>query len=99
MTPHDLSLLPSGTQVRMAGADWMSERDRKAQVKAEAARKKAALAAAKKLQEAADALSGFALACIYCADSSAPRRADDSRTLLAQNMREYAGYLESVYDR
>lgn len=99
LTPHDLTLMPRGAQVSMTGDDWLSDRDRKAQARAEAARKKAALICAKKLQAAADALSDFGMACLECNDASSPRRADDGRTLLAASMREYAGYLESVYDK
>lgn len=44
----------------------------------------AALACAAKLDAAADALAAFSMACIECEDGSAPRGADDSRTLLAR---------------
>lgn len=44
----------------------------KAEGRAVAARKKAALVAAKKLDAAADAVSAFALACAMCADASSP---------------------------
>lgn len=67
--------------------------------RAVAARKKAALVAAKKLDAAADAVSAFALACAMCADASSPRGDDDGRRLLAQSMRKYAGHLNSVYDK
>jgi hypothetical protein len=71
----------------------------KAEGRAIAARKKATLVAVKKLDAAADAVSAFALACALCADASSPRGDDDSRRLLAQNMREFAGHLNSVYDK
>lgn len=84
-------------QTAMAGDDWLSDRDRKSQARAEAARKKAAVDCAKKLDAAVDAVSKFSLACIECNDASAPRRADDSRALLMEHMREYATWLDSVY--
>lgn len=84
-------------QTAMTGPDWLSERDKKAQARAEAARKKAAQECAKKLSAAAEALHKFSQACFDCNDGSAVRRADVSRTILATNIREYAGWLESRY--
>ena len=49
-------------QLTMTGEDWLSDRDRKTQARAEAARRKAALRAAEKLQAAADAVSEFKMA-------------------------------------
>jgi hypothetical protein len=86
-------------QLIMTGEEWLSDRDRKSQVRAEAARRKAALRAAEKLQAAADAVAEFALACLECNDGSGPKRADDGRTVLSAGMREYAGWLESVYGK
>lgn len=68
-----------------------------AMTRAEAARQKAGQVCAKRLHEAADALGKYSLACLDCDDASAPNRADDGRTLLASRMREFAGWLESVY--
>lgn len=99
LTPHDLSLMPRGTQVSMTGEDWLSDRDRKAQARAETARKKAALACAKKLEAAADALHELVMACIDCNDGSRCRGDDDGRVVLQRNIREYAGWLESVYGK
>lgn len=99
LTPHDLSMLPKGHQVAMAGEDWLSDRDRKTKAKAEAARKKAALACAKKLEAAAEALHELVMACMECEDGSTVRRADDGRLLLQRDIREYAGWLESVYGK
>jgi len=90
-------MLPKGTQVSMTGEDWLSDRDRKAQARAEAARRKAGLACAKKLDAAAEALHEFVMACLECNDASSPRGEDDGRTLLQRSIREYAGYLESVF--
>lgn len=87
------------TQLTMTGDDWLSDRDRKAQARAEAARRKAALDCARKLDAAADALSAYSMACLEVGDASAPRRADDGRTLLAENCREFAGWLDSVYEK
>jgi hypothetical protein len=98
-TRHDLSLLPRGHQAEMAGDDWLSDRDRNSQAKAEAARKKAALAASKKLQAAADALSELMAACNDCKDGSSVRREDDGRILLMRNILEYAGWLDNVYSK
>lgn len=86
-------------QVQMAGDDWLSANDRKRQAKAEAARKKAALACANKLEAAADSLNEFLRACAECSDASFDRGADDSRRLLQASMREYSGYLDSVFNK
>lgn len=99
LTPFELTKLPKGHQIQMAGEDWLSERDKKTQAKAEAARAKAALACSKKLEAAADALNEFTSACLDCADASAPRGADDGRRLLMQSMMEYASYLNGVYSK
>jgi hypothetical protein len=85
------------TQLTMTGEDWLSDRDRKAQARAEAARRKAAIKAAEKLQAAADAVAEFSMACFECNDASRPMGADDGRNMLSANMREFAGWLESVY--
>ena len=86
-------------QLTMAGDDWLSDNDRKRQARAEAARRKAALRAAEKLHAAADSVAEFALSCLECNDGSGPKRADDGRTILSAGMREYAGWLESVYGK
>jgi hypothetical protein len=99
MTPHDFTLLPRGHQAAMSGDDWLSERDRRSQAKAEAARKKAAVACSKKLQAAADSLSDLMAACNECQDGSSVRREDDGRILLMRNILEYAGWLDSVYSK
>lgn len=99
LTPHAMSMLPKGTQVQMAGDDWLSDRDRKQQARAEAARKKAAQICAKKLEAAADALHDFLMACIECDDASRSRGDDDGRVILQRNIIEYAGWLDSVYNK
>lgn len=88
-----------GTQLAMAGTDWLSDTDRKRQQRAEAARKKAAIKCAKALQTAADALGEFGMACLDCNDASRVRGDDDGRLILAKNCREYAGWLDSVYSK
>ena len=98
-TPHDLQMLPHGTQVKMIGDDWISDRDRKTIAKTEEARKKAAIACAKKLESAADALNDFMAAANECNDYSSVRRADDSRMLLMQSITEYASLLNSVFGK
>ncbi len=67
--------------------------------RADAARKKAALACAKALAKASDELHAFVRACNAVGDASAYRGPDDGRTLLASRCDEYANYLESVYDK
>ncbi|WP_083460636.1 hypothetical protein [Gulbenkiania mobilis] len=83
-------------QILMAGDDWLSDRERKAQAKAEAARKKTAITCARKLEAASEALSAFLMACNECDDASRDRGLDDSRHILMRNINEYAGYLSSV---
>lgn len=85
------------TQLAMTGDDWTSVRDRKAQARAVAARRKAAVDCAKRLNAAIDALHAFSMACLEVGDGSEVRRADDGRLLLAGGMREYATWLEQVY--
>jgi hypothetical protein len=65
--------------------------------RAEAARRNTAIVCAKRLNAAADALAAHAMACSECNDASSPRGADDSRAILATNMREYASWLEDAY--
>lgn len=67
--------------------------------KATATRKKAAIKASEALQKAVDAVYAYARACVDCEDGSAIRAADDGRILLCQNMTEYAGWLDSVYNK
>lgn len=69
------------------------------QAKAEANRKKKALACAKALETASSTLSAFLIACNECNDASGSRGDDDGRILLMRNMNEYRGYLTSVFDK
>lgn len=69
------------------------------QAKAEANRKKKALACAKALEAATSSLSAFLIACNECNDASGSRGLDDGRLLLMRSMKEYEGYLTSVYDK
>lgn len=69
------------------------------QAKAEANRKKKALACAKALEAASSSLSAYLIACNECKDASGSRGDDDGRLLLMRNMTEYKGYLTSVYDK
>jgi len=64
-----------------------------------AARKKAAIKAASKLFEAAEALSSFTNSCLEFTDGSAPSRGDDSRILLNRSITEYACWLDSKYGK
>lgn len=86
-------------QLIMTGEDWLSDRDRKSQARAEAARRKAALKAAEKLFAAADSVGEYTMACLECNDGSGPKAADDGRNVLQANMRELGGWLESVYGK
>jgi len=86
-------------QMAMTGADWLSDRDKKAQQRAEAARKKAALEAARKLRAASQALNEYLTACLACNDASRSRGVDDSRTILIGNMNEYACFLQGRFDK
>lgn len=65
--------------------------------KTQAARKKAALVLAKKLEAAHDAMQKFIKACN--ADGDRYPYADDQRVTMARAMLEYSGYLESVHNR
>ena len=69
------------------------------QAKAEANRKKKALACAKALEAASSSLSAFLIACNECNDASGSRGADDGRLLLMRNINEYQGHLTAVYDK
>lgn len=91
---------PTG-QLAMVGEDWTSDRDRKAQAKRESARKRAGLACAKKLRDAADALSAYLRACNECRDGSGDERRGiaDGRNQQIANLSEYACFLENKYDR
>lgn len=84
-------------QLTMTGDDWTSERERKVRARAEAARKKAALACANKLESASKALNEYLHACNACSDASGSRGADDGRMRLMRDLNEYSGYLTSVY--
>lgn len=63
--------------------------------KNELKRAKAAMVLAKKLEAAADAMRQFVHACVDCGENYP--YADDQRMTLQAAMREYAGYLETVY--
>jgi hypothetical protein len=86
-------------QMTMSGDDWRSNREVKAQAKAEAARKKAAINCANKLDAASKALSEFLAACNECGDASSGRGLDDGRLILIGNINEYACYLHSVFNK
>ena len=58
---------------------------------------RAAVQCAKKLREAAEALSIYSMACFECHDGSGVQRGDDGRSLLMGDLQEFAGWLESVY--
>ena len=66
-------------------------------------RRKTALAAAKKLEEATTALRAFLMACNDCHDESASLtlqgKGIDGREILIGNMSEYSTYLSSRYEK
>ena len=86
-------------QTAMTGDDWLSDRDRKSQARAEAARRKAALNCAAKLEAAAESVSAYLAACRECNDGSddTQRGLADGRHKLIADCMEYSGWLESVY--
>lgn len=91
---------PTG-QLAIVGDDWTSDRDRNAQAKRETARKRAGLACVKKLRDASEALSAYLRACNDCRDGSGDERRhiSDGRHAMIRDLNEYAGFLESKYDR
>ncbi|KRB40264.1 hypothetical protein [Acidovorax sp. Root70] len=74
---------------------------RSTQASLEASRKKAGLAAAAKLEAAADALNAYMRACRECADASNPDRngAADSRVILVSQCSHYSSYLQDIYSK
>ena len=82
-------------QITMTGDDWTSDRDRKAQARAVAERKKAAQVLEAQLDKSVDAMQKFINACYQCGDEKV-LYADDGRQLLREQMQEYATYLSSV---
>lgn len=100
-SPHGEPLAPPARQpqqLAMAGDDWTSDRDRKAQARAEAAYRKGALKAADKLEAAADALLELMHLALDAGHDDKMGAADQRRTLGADNL-ELALYLRSVYDK
>lgn len=83
-------------QVSMTGEDWLSERDKKSQTRADAAVKRTGLAAAKKLEAAAEAVNDFLHACLDAGHED-QRGAADGRRVLISNIMEYASYLDGKY--
>lgn len=92
------SLHPAGTQLAMTGDDWISDRDRKRQARAEAAYRKAMVAAIPKMEAAAEALR----ACYRAAmEAGHPDKMGqgDGRLRLAADLMEYASYLDGVVNK
>ena len=88
-------------QLNMMGDDWKSDKQRKAELRAEATRKKAGLACAKKLETAAKSLTEYLAACRECADGSGDeqRGIADGRTILMRDITEYATWLDRLYTK
>lgn len=83
-------------QLPIIGDDWLSERDKKSQARADAAVKRTGLAAAKKLEAAADALNEFLHACLDASHEDM-RGASDGRRVLINNIMEYSSYLDGRF--
>lgn len=90
-----------GQQLALTGDDWTSDRDKRAQARREAARKRSALACAKQLRAAATALHVYLQACNDCRDGSGSERrgAGDCRLRMIADLNEYAAFLEGRYDK
>lgn len=90
-----------GQQLALTGEDWTSDRDKKAQARREAARKRSGLACAKQLRAAATALNVYLQACNECRDGSGSERmgACDGRLRMIADLNEYACFLEGRYDK
>lgn len=89
-------------QITLGGTDdWKSARQRAGEKRAEAARKKAAIACAKKLEAAAEAVIAYLSACRECDDGSDDRiqGISDGRHQLIGSMMEYSCWLLGVYDK
>lgn len=90
-----------GAQLSIVGDDWLSDRDKKEQARAEAARRKAALQLIKRLDAASEALREFLSACTACQDGSSGeiRGEADSRRILMRDINEYSNWLSGVYEK
>lgn len=82
-------------QLRMSGADWMSNRERRAQARAQAKRAQAARTFAARMEAALQAAVAFRSACRACGEEVS--RADDTRNLLVEALKEYAHFLRMRY--
>lgn len=76
-------------QIAMSGDDWLSERDKKSQARADAAHRKACLAAATKLEAAAEAVRAMLMAYLDCGHTDT-MGAGDGRRRIAADMDELA---------
>lgn len=85
-------------QLSMTGEDWLSERDKKSQARAEAAHRKACLVAAAKLEAAAEAVLAMLTAYLECGHED-KMGAGDGRRRIVGDMAELASWLRSVHER
>jgi hypothetical protein len=83
-------------QLAMTGDDWTSDRDKRAQARADAAVRKASVAAAVKMRAAAEALRAQLMAS-FEAGHADKMGEGDGRRRLARDLDELAGWFESVY--
>lgn len=88
-------------QTEMTGDDWISDRDRARQKKAEAKRRDSALKAAKALNKAIEALRVYLQDCRECNDGSGDERQglSDGRHILIGDLAEYSTFLDGRYSR
>jgi vacuolar-type H+-ATPase subunit H len=84
-------------QMTMTGADWLSDRDRKAQARLEAAREKTGRILARRLDAAVEALRDYMNACNEIGDESRVKHQADGRLRLQEDCAEYANWLHSVH--
>ena len=84
-------------QIAITGDDWTSERDKNRQRRADAALKKASLAAARDMRKAAESLRAQYRSYIDAGHEDKMGRAD-GRLTQASELDELAGFFESVYE-
>ena len=88
-------------QLAMTGEDWISDRDRARQRKAEAKRRGSGLKAEKALDKAIETLRVYLHDCRECKDGSGDelQGLGDGRHILINSLAEYSTFLDSRYSR
>lgn len=87
---------PVGEQARMTGDDWLSDRDKNRQRRADAALRKASAKAAADMRRAADSVRAQFRAYVEAGHPDKQGRGD-GRLTLASDLDELAAFFESVY--